>query len=163
MVDLARGEQLVDHGLDGVRRDGEADADVPVARATGLDLRVDPDHGAERVEQGPAAVAVVDRGVGLDHVVDRVAVRRLDGALEGTDDAGRDGALEAERVADRDDRVAHLDLRRVGEREGRQRIGLASTLSSATSVEGSLPTSVAFSVSSFEKRTSIEVAPSMTW
>ena len=40
---------------------------------------------------------------------------------------------------------------------------LASTLSSATSVDGSLPTSVAFSVSSFEKRTSIEVAPSMTW
>ena len=30
-------------------------------------------------------------------------------------------------------------------------------------MEGSLPTSVAFSVSSFEKRTSIEVAPSMTW
>ena len=41
--------------------------------------------------------------------------------------------------------------------------GLASTLSSATSVDGSLPTSVAFSVSSFENRTSIEVAPSMTW
>ena len=41
--------------------------------------------------------------------------------------------------------------------------GLASTLSRATSVDGSLPTSVAFSVSSFENRTSIEVAPSMTW
>ena len=41
--------------------------------------------------------------------------------------------------------------------------GLASTLSRATSVDGSLPTSVAFRVSSFEKRTSIEVAPSMTW
>ena len=33
----------------------------------------------------------------------------------------------------------------------------------AMSVEGSLPTSVAFSVSSFENRTSIEVAPSTTW
>ena len=96
-------------------------------------------------------------------MVDRVAVRRLHGALERADDAGRDRALEAERVADRDDRVADLDLRRVGERERRQGSGLASTLSSATSVEGSLPTSVAFSVSSFEKRTSIEVAPSTTW
>ena len=41
--------------------------------------------------------------------------------------------------------------------------GLASTLSRAMSVDGSLPTSVAFRVSSFENRTSIEVAPSMTW
>ena len=31
------------------------------------------------------------------------------------------------------------------------------------SVDGSLPTRVAFSVSSFENRTWIEVAPSMTW
>ena len=41
--------------------------------------------------------------------------------------------------------------------------GLASTLSRAMSVDGSLPTSVAFRVSSFENRTSIAVAPSMTW
>ena len=116
-----------------------------------------------RVEQRAAAVAVVDRRVGLDHVVDREAVRRLDRALEGADDAGRDGALEPERVADRDDRVADLDLVESASVSGVSAPALASTLSSARSVDGSLPTSVAFSVSSFEKRTSIEVAPSMTW
>ena len=41
--------------------------------------------------------------------------------------------------------------------------GAAETFSRAISVDASLPTSVAFSVSSFENRTSIEVAPSTTW
>ena len=118
---------------------------LPSPRVAGLDLRVDADHRAARVEQRAAGVAVVDRGVGLDHVVDRVAVRRLDCALEGADDARRDGAVEAERVADRDDRVADLRpgrSRRAGAASARA--GRASTLSTARSVDGSLPTSVAF-------------------
>ena len=105
-------------GLDGVRGDGEADPDVAVAGAAGLDLRVDADHLAARVEQRAAAVAVVDRRIGLDHMVDRVAVRRLDRSLKGADDAGRHRALEAERVADRDDRIAHLDSTNLPERAG---------------------------------------------
>ena len=40
---------------------------------------------------------------------------------------------------------------------------LASTRSTARSVEGSVPTSRAFSVSWFEKLTSISSAPSITW
>ena len=123
MLDLARGQQLADHGLDGVRGDGEADPNVAVAGAAGLDLRVDPDHLAARVEQRAPAVAVVDRRIGLDHVVDRVPVRRPDVPLEGADDAGRDRSLEAERVADRDDRVADFESSRVGQGKWCERAG----------------------------------------
>ena len=66
---------------------------------------------------GPPGVAGVDRGVGLDHVRDREAVGRLDLALEAGDDAGGDRAAVAERVADRDHRVADLRLRGVAERD----------------------------------------------
>ena len=59
--------------------------------------------------QRAAGVAGVDRRVGLDDVVDREAVGRLDRALERRDDAGGERALEAERVADRDRRIADLD------------------------------------------------------
>ena len=51
------------------------------------------------------------------HVVDLEAVGRLDLPLQGRDDAGRQRALEAERVADRDRRVADLDAVRAAERE----------------------------------------------
>ena len=47
------------------------------------------DHLALRVQQRAARVAVVERGVGLDDVVDRVAVRRRDRALERAHDARR--------------------------------------------------------------------------
>ncbi len=75
------------------------------------------------VDQRAAGVAGVDRGVGLDHVRDREAVGRLDLALQGGDDAGGHGAVEAEGVADRDHRVADLDLGGVAERERVQLVG----------------------------------------
>ena len=112
-VDPAAVLELGDDLLGGVDRDGEADADVAVPAAARLDLRVDPDDAAGRVEQRAARVAGVDRGVGLDDVADREAVGRLDLALQRGDDAGRQRAVEAERVADGDRRVADLDgLRR---------------------------------------------------
>ena len=46
VLDLAGGDELGDHRLDRVRRDGEADAVVPAGVA--LDLRVDADHLALR-------------------------------------------------------------------------------------------------------------------
>ena len=62
--DLAVVAQLVDRALGEVDRDREADA--LVAARGGLDLLVDADHLAVGVEQRPARVARVDRGVGLD-------------------------------------------------------------------------------------------------
>ena len=72
--------------------------------------------------QRPARVAVVDRRVRLDDVVDRVLVRkRGDLALKRADDPRRDRPAEAERIADGDDRVADLDGVGVAERKRRQR------------------------------------------
>ena len=82
---------------------------LPPLAAARLDLRVDADHAAGGVEQRAARVARVDRGVGLDDAVDLEAVGRLDRALGGRHDAGGQRALEPERVADRDRRVADLD------------------------------------------------------
>ena len=99
-VDVAVLDQLRDDVADAVDRDGEADAGV--AAAGGGDLRVDADHAAGGVEQRAARVAGVDGGVGLHGAGDREAVGRLDLAVERGDDAGRDGAREAERAADGD-------------------------------------------------------------
>ena len=87
----------------------------------GRDLRGDADHPPLGVDQRAARVAVVDRGVGLDRVVDRQRVRRLDLALDGADDTRREGAREAERVADRIDGVADDDGIGVAELERSER------------------------------------------
>ena len=97
-------------------------------------------------------------------MIDRIAVRRGDRALlNGADDPCGRGAREPEWVADRDDGIPDLHGARVAELERGQTPGLASTRSTAMSVEGSLPTSVARIVSRFEKLTSIWSAPSITW
>ena len=90
---------------------------------------------AARVDQGAAAVAGVDRRGGLDRVghdgspcglacwPNWVLLGRLalglggDRAVEGADDAGGDGAGQAERVADGHDRVADGDLVGVADRD----------------------------------------------
>ena len=74
VLDLSVGDQVRGDPRDGVGRHGEADP--VVAAGLALDLRVDADHPPFEIEQRPARVAVVDRGVGLDRVVDREAVRR---------------------------------------------------------------------------------------
>src|SRR5581483_2725327 len=102
--------QLGNDVLRGVDRRSEADADVAAALAE--DRGVDADDFAAEIDQRPAGVAGVDRRVGLDEVVIRT---RADVAALGADDTRRDGALEAEGVADRDDPFADLELVRIAE------------------------------------------------
>src|SRR6266513_3063252 len=78
-----------------VHRDREADA---LGRQD--DGGVDADHVAARVEQWAARVPRIQRGVGLDHVVDQAPGDGSERAAQGADDAGRHGALEAERIPD---------------------------------------------------------------
>jgi hypothetical protein len=70
------------------------------------DGRVDADDARLAVGQRAAGIARVDRGVGLDEILEAVAADA--GAAEGAHDAGRDRVLQAERVSDRDDEVADL-------------------------------------------------------
>ena len=65
------------------------------------------------VEERAAGIALVDGRVGLDVVV---VGSGLDVAAAGRDDAGRDRAAEAERVADRHHPVARPHVLRVAER-----------------------------------------------
>ena len=118
---LAGRDELGDDLLDGVGRDGEADADVAGRALRRCDLRVDADHLGAVVQQRAARVAAVDRRVGLDHVIDGIAVRRGDRALlDSADDPGSRRAREPERVADRDDGVSDTHDARVPEHERRQ-------------------------------------------
>ena len=142
----------------------EADADVTAA--LGLDLRVDADHPPVRVDQRTARVAWVDRRVGLDHVVDREVVGRLDLALQRGHDAGGDRAVEAERIADRDDRVTHLDLGGVAERQRMELVRRRVDLEDGNVRGRVLATTCAgigVEVSLLPRVTSIFEAPFTTW
>src|SRR5262249_13785508 len=99
-------DQLSHHGLHHVRRDREADADV-AARAR-EDRRVDTDELAVQIDERATGVAGVDRRIGLDEVL--VALRVDARAPERADDSRRHGVTETERVADRYNVIADLDL-----------------------------------------------------
>src|SRR5262249_39589512 len=82
---------------DRVDRDREPDADVALLPGrTRRDLRGDADHATGCVDQRAARVAVVDRCIRLDRVVDRDRVRRLDLTLDGAYEPARQRPREAE-------------------------------------------------------------------
>ena len=127
VLGLAAAAELGDDPADRARRDREADAGVAglpgglagAALVVGVDLGVDADDGPVGVEQRAARVARVQRRVGLDRVRDREPVRRLDGAVDGRDDAGGQRAVQAVGVADRGRGVADLHLGGVRELQRR--------------------------------------------
>ena len=163
MVDVARAEDLSDDVLDGVGGNREADPDVAGRGVARLDLRVHADDLTARVQERTAGVAVVDRRVGLDDVVDGEAIRGRDEALQGAHDARGRGAVEAEGIADRDDRVADFDASESPSGSGVSALAAVFTRSTAMSLDGSVPTTSALTVSRFEKLTVTMSAPSTTW
>ena len=94
----------------GINRHGKTNANVAVAATAGCDLRVDSNHFTGAIDQRPTGVTGVDRRVGLNYIVDREAVEALNRALLRRYDAGRETECLTERVADRNDRVAHFDV-----------------------------------------------------
>src|SRR6516165_4498425 len=111
LADEPRGDEL-----DGGRRDREADA---LRHAD--DRRVDADHLARRGDQRPAGIAGVECRVGLNDAVGEPAGPRAQRGAQRAYDTRRDGALEAERVADRDNELADPQPARItdpGENRG---------------------------------------------
>ena len=100
--------------LHGRCRDRERDADAAAGRR--IDRGVDAHHFAVGVEGRTTGVALVHGRVDLDEIVIRTVA---DVAAAGRNDAGRDGAAEAERIADRQHPVADpgLAVGKLGERE----------------------------------------------
>ena len=71
------------------------------------------------IQQRPARIAGIDRGVGLDHVRDLAAAAGRQPALERADDAAGQRLVEPERVADRKRRLADLEFARTAQRHRR--------------------------------------------
>src|SRR5207342_3223388 len=88
---LAELAKLVDDVRRRLGRNREADADRATARR--YDRRVDADDLARHVEERPAGIAAVDRGVGLEEVVIRTGI---DVAVSGRDNADGHRPAEAE-------------------------------------------------------------------
>src|SRR4051794_21721131 len=112
--------RLGEHAFDVAARDGEADADVAggrLALARTEQDRVDSDDSAVKVDQGPAAVARIDRCVGLDKPP---WIALLERPIGRADDPAGDGLAEVERVADGDDVIADLEPGAVPEHQARQ-------------------------------------------
>src|SRR5947207_1812230 len=78
-------------------RDREADA-----LRRGDDRRVDADDFGVGVDERTPGVSRVQRGVRLDHVLDESAIPRGERSTKRAHDTGRDGRVEAKRIADRD-------------------------------------------------------------
>lgn len=77
---------------------------------------VDADDFAGRRHQRSAGIAGVERGIGLNDVVDQPAGRGAHRAAERRDDAGGDGPFEAERIADGDRDLAAPEALGIAER-----------------------------------------------
>ena len=112
---------------------------------------------------GPAGVARIERGVGLDHVADQAAVLGPQRAADGADDAGGDGRLEAERVADGDGDLA----RRARSWNWRGVPPARSRASRRAARQGRCrgrgPAARAPNLRPSDSDTVISLAPSMTW
>ena len=105
-----------DHHPNHIGGDGKANALRPAGAR--IDRRIEPDHAAVHIDQGAAGIAGIDGGVGLD---EELIVADADvGARHRRDDAVRHGLADAERIADRQHHVAHLQIVGIGELQRRE-------------------------------------------
>src|SRR5204863_2300281 len=84
---------------------------------------VDADHFTVDVDERTTGIARIDRGVGLDEVLNGVLVTAGKGQLRATlrtDDPRGDREVEAERISDGNDPLAHARYAIVAERHDRK-------------------------------------------
>ena len=89
--------------------DGDRETDTDIATGLAENCAVNTDHFAFGVDQRSAAIARIDRSIGLNEVV--VGAGANDAAF-GADDAGGDRMLQTERITDRHNPIANVDLTR---------------------------------------------------
>ena len=100
---LPRRLVFLQHRLGARDRHRKADPDIALRP---VNRRVDADHVAVRIEQRTAAIARIDRRIGLNHAF-QLALLGLDGAVERTDNPGGQRAFELEGIADRQHLLPH--------------------------------------------------------
>ena len=131
----------------------------PMLLARELIAELMPTTSPARVDQRSAAVAEIDRGVGLDVVVE-ARVEQL--PADEADDADRDRVHVAERIANRADPFADPQIVGVAERRLREVCRRPCTFSSATSMAGSAPTTWPRNARPSASVTVMRSAPSIT-
>src|SRR4026209_836237 len=89
--------------------DGDRETNADVAAGLTENRAVNADHFSFGVDQWSAAIARIDRSIGLNEVV--VGTGANDAAF-GADDAGGDRMLQTERITDRHHPIANVDLTR---------------------------------------------------
>ena len=100
------GDQILRNSFCGIDRNREAD---PGCGAAGrVNRGVDSDYFAMRIDQRTAGIPPIDGGVGLNGFIDQRRLAGLHRTAQRADDAGGQGALKAERVADRQNLLSHL-------------------------------------------------------
>ena len=158
--DLAGADELLHDVARHVDGHGKADALVSAA-AVADDGGVDADQFAAGVHQRAAGISGIDGGVGLNEVL--VAAGALDiqaAAARGADDAHGDGLADAEGIADGEHDVADAHLGGIA--DGHRGKPVAGIFSTAISVRGSVPTTLALNWRLSFRETSMSVAPSTT-
>jgi hypothetical protein len=109
-------DQLAEHEACRVGSDCKADA------LSAHDHRgVDADDLAVGRNERSAGIAGIERGVGLDQIVDEAAGARAQRTAERGHDTRRHRRFETERIADGDHQLAALQLLGIAERRRRQR------------------------------------------
>ena len=117
-VNESVGEDLVADPPGGVARNRESD---PLGVRAG-DRRRDPHDAAMDVNERPAGIARIDRGIGLEKVAE--AVPHHPAPAQGADDAVGQRPVEAVGVADRPHHLPHLEAVAVAPGRRRQSRGV---------------------------------------
>ena len=101
-------EDLLHDAARQIHRDRKADAlDADIAAVVLVEHRgVDADQLAARVDQRAAGIAGIDRGIGLNEILEGRDAELT--AAGGADDAVGDGLRQAQRIADRQHRIPDL-------------------------------------------------------
>src|SRR5215467_8986367 len=112
--DLPVADDLLEHGPGD--RNGDRETDALRTSARRKNHAVDADQIAARVDQCAAGIAEIDCGIGLNEILEGVDAEMI--AAERADDAMRDRVAKAERVAEREHRIADLHAVQRSQRDG---------------------------------------------
>src|ERR1700730_3899746 len=114
-LDLTVLDQLVHDLASHIDRDGKADTNITATRCHYR--RIDADDPSLQIDQRASRIARIDRGVGLDEIL---IAFDAGAAPERADDPRGHGLAEAERIADREDKIADLQAIGVADRNSGQ-------------------------------------------
>ena len=89
---------------------GNSKANTGAAAAGRVNCGVDAYQLAHGIQQRPARIAGINRGVGLNHPADGTVTGRLNFSIQCADNPHRQGGVEAEGIANRHDLAADREL-----------------------------------------------------